>query len=246
MRKLLLLIFSLISWGVFSQTMSFDLGNKAYDNQDYTKAIEFYLSELNSGNTSFQVFYNLGNSYYKNSDIPNSVLYYEKAKLLNPFDEDLIHNLSLANQQVVDKKETIEDVYLKGTKSSVYGFLKSSTYGIICLLLLGFGLIGFLYHFGFKRVSNNGIVFGIVFSVAFVLLVSVSFFGNYVLAPESEGIIMRPTVSVISSPNDQGQKLFSLHEGSKVLILEDNAGWLKVQFTKTKVGWVEAAALQEI
>ena len=74
----------------------------AYEAKQYEVALEHYLA-LNEEMTSAGLLYNIGNCYFKQDQLAASILYYERAKLLAPADEDIENNLKFAQQQVIDQ-----------------------------------------------------------------------------------------------------------------------------------------------
>ena len=55
----------------------------------------------------------------------------------------------------------------------------------------------------------------------------------------TSGIITTPAVTVKSTPADNGNDLFVLHEGSKVEILDSSLKeWCEVSIADGKVGWI--------
>src|SRR5512145_640824 len=69
-------------------------GNQHYMNREYEKAIDCYTRVINMGYSASALYFNLGNAYYKQGDYPLAILYYEKARLLDPVDEDIKENLA--------------------------------------------------------------------------------------------------------------------------------------------------------
>jgi SH3-like domain-containing protein len=93
--------------------------------------------------------------------------------------------------------------------------------------------------------SGSVTVRKITFSTAVVLLL-VTILSN-VCAMQQErfkqthtsGIIISPAVTVKSTPADNGNDLFVLHEGSKVEILDSSLKeWCEVSIADGKVGWI--------
>ena len=85
-----------------------------------------------------------------------------------------------------------------------------------------------------------GFFTGLVFLAVFALSVVFAAQLKKSAATQNQAIIMSPTVTVKSSPNEQSVDLFVLHEGSKVDVLEDSNGWCKVRIANGSVGWLEA------
>ena len=60
-------------------------------------------------------------------------------------------------------------------------------------------------------------------------------------------IVMSPTITVKSTPNESGTDLFVLHEGTKIYI-QDNSmkGWKEIRLEDGKEGWLPASAIEVI
>ena len=79
----------------------------AYEAGKYNDAIAYYEEVASQGYTNFELYYNLGNAYFKANRIPKALLNYERAKKINPTDEDLLFNIELANTFLADKFESL-------------------------------------------------------------------------------------------------------------------------------------------
>jgi tetratricopeptide (TPR) repeat protein len=96
---------------IFSNTQNidnlFEESNDLYTNGDYQNAVQGYLEIVKSGFESAELYFNIGNSFYKLNNIPESNYYYEKAKSISPNDDDILTNLSFAQNLRIDKIETL-------------------------------------------------------------------------------------------------------------------------------------------
>ena len=63
---------------------------------------------------------------------------------------------------------------------------------------------------------------------------------------QQEAIVFSPSKVVKSSPGENGNDLFVLHEGTKVLLLDEVADWGKIQLSDGSIGWIELAAIKNI
>ena len=60
-------------------------------------------------------------------------------------------------------------------------------------------------------------------------------------------IIMAPSITVKSTPNDKGPDLFILHEGHKVMIKDDTMKeWKEIQLEDGNAGWVPVELIEII
>ena len=62
-----------------------------------------------------------------------------------------------------------------------------------------------------------------------------------------DAIVMRPVVSVKSSPSaESSQDLFILHEGTKVEILDQVGSWNNIELADGRQGWMRSADMEII
>ena len=121
MRKwiTLLVFFS----NVFSKDFdeNFNKANNYYNNSKYLESIKIYESILAGGWESSNLYYNLGNSYFRQNQIGQSIWAYNKALKMDPRNEDLIKNLSIAEAKIKDRIILPDEFYFV----KVYGNFKS-------------------------------------------------------------------------------------------------------------------------
>ena len=63
---------------------------------------------------------------------------------------------------------------------------------------------------------------------------------------EKPAIVFSEMVSVKSEPQNDSNSIFTLHEGTKVFILETLNNWKKIQLTDGTEGWIEKTAIREV
>lgn len=60
-------------------------------------------------------------------------------------------------------------------------------------------------------------------------------------------IVTVPSVTVKSTPANNGTDLFILHEGTKVIITDGSMkGWKEIRIADGKEGWIESKQIEEI
>ena len=84
----------------------FHQANDYYQKEKYPEAIGRYLDLVQKGYRDPYIFYNLGNAYFKKGELGRAILFYEKARMLLPRDDDIQKNLAYANSLAIDKIET--------------------------------------------------------------------------------------------------------------------------------------------
>ena len=87
--------------------------NIAYQKLDYETSIRLYEQLIKNKSISEEVYFNLGNSYFKAGNFAKAILNYERAKKLDPDDEDANFNLKIASLKVVDKIEYVPQIFYK-------------------------------------------------------------------------------------------------------------------------------------
>lgn len=66
-----------------------------------------YKEILEAGDHSAALYYNLANSYYRLNQVGESIFYFEKARQLDPKDEDLNINIVFAQNMAIDAVEVL-------------------------------------------------------------------------------------------------------------------------------------------
>ena len=249
-KKNIVFIFLLVSLALFGQNekVLIEEANKEYSQGLYDTAIELYQEIINSGYESSELYYNLGNAYFKIHDLASAILYYEKAKKLDPNDEDINFNLNIANTRIVDKIEPVPELFYVRWWNSLLYALSLDDWAKI-------GLTAFILTFILATIfflSRTIILRKLSFWAGIILLI-ISLF-TFALSNQKynsfrqdhEAVIFTPTITVKSSPNEDSIDLFVLHEGTKVQITDHIGGWYEIKIASGDVGWLKSEDLKTI
>ena len=226
----------------------FHKANIAYQRQDYTSAITSYEKLVKGGHISPEIYYNLGNSYFKTSNVPKAIVNYERARKLVPEDEDVSFNLKIASLKVVDKIEPVPEVFYKRWINTLSASLPSNTWSIflIVMIWLLFAAAGSFFisrSSTWKKVGFISMITCAALAGFFYIMASRSYADAY---EDSQGIITASSVYVKSSPDEKGNDLFILHEGTKVEILDQLNDWKKIRIANGTIGWMKGKELETI
>ena len=251
MRKISFFIIFLLSFVQFVQAESFTKADadKAYQENKYAEAIKMYENILATQGESAVVYYNLGNSYFKEKNMAKAVLNYERALLLNPGDADIRFNLDMARSKTVDQITPATEVFIVTWVNSLTnmqserGWAKIGIVSFICLLV-GLALYIFSKRLFVRKIGFIGAI------ILLVVTVCANFFARQQkneLMDRIGAIVMSPTVTVKSTPDESGTELFVLHEGTKVFV-EDNSmkGWKEIRLEDGNKGWIPTEAIEII
>ena len=223
--------------------------DQAYQENKFAEAIAAYESILETEGESADIYYNLGNCYYKTKNIAKAVLNYERALLLNPGDADIRFNLDLARSKTVDQITPTSEVFIVTWVRDITNLMSEKGWGttaIVSFLLLLAGLA--LYIFGNRIVLKK---IGFIGTVVFLITcVCANCFANGQkdkVVNRTGAIVMSPTITVKSTPNESGTDLFVLHEGTKVYIEDDSMkDWKEIRLEDGKEGWLPTSAIEVI
>lgn len=223
--------------------------DSAYINNDFASAVYLYENILANQGESADIYYNLGNSYYKMDNIAKAIVNYEKALVLNPADGDIRFNLELAQSKTVDKVTPMSEIFLVTWMKNLTDLMSEKGWakmGITTFILMLSMLA--LYFFS-KKIALKKIGFISAVCLLFICVIANIFASSQKNKAESHGeaIIMAPSVTVKSTPNDGGTDLFILHEGHKVTIKDNTMReWKEIQLEDGNVGWVPTSVIEII
>lgn len=223
-------------------------GVEAYTNEDFAQAITHWEKLLASGYYSDKLYYNIGNAWFKEGSIPGAILYFEKALLLKPFNEDYRYNLEIAKSYTIDRFEIVPEVFFMKWYRMVSLVANSNQWAVMSL---GFFIVSlilillylFSLHIGIKKSS---FIAGLVFLFFSIIAISLSYMNHNIKQKHQYAIIYTPVVTGRSSPDLEAKELFVIHEGSKVRIEEQLGEWVEVRLSDGNIGWVLLADVRKV
>jgi tetratricopeptide (TPR) repeat protein len=223
-------------------------GNESYKADNYEMAVQLYQEVLAAGYESSSTYFNLGNSYFKLGQTPDAILFYEKALKLNPSNADIKYNLSIANLQITDKLESLPSTFLQGIWTSIICLISVDSWAWATLISLLISAVMFMLY----RISKTESTKKGSFYISILLLgISITAFvsGSQLkqkMEISSSAIVFTPSLTVKSSPANNSQGLFVIHEGTKVIVLETVDEWYKVSLSDGNTGWIEKETVKDI
>ena len=229
-------------------------GNKAlmadvyYSQGQYKEAAALYQQMVDSGYQSAVIYYNMGNAYYKLDDIPSALLYYEKAHKLAPADDDINFNIRFANLKTTDKIDEAPQFFLANWWQAFILSFSVSTLSVlsILLVLLGSGIL-IVYFFttsvAIKKSSfySSVTLFLLGAILIFMAVMQVDYFSSH-----RQAIVFSSAATVKSGPVDKSNTLFVIHDGTKVNVLDNSNGWIKIRLANGNEGWINGTDVKDI
>jgi tetratricopeptide (TPR) repeat protein len=226
----------------------FNKGNELFKKNQFDSAIVCYQKIIETGYESADVYFNMGNAFFKTKDLSKCILYYEKARKLNPNDDEINFNLQLAQTMIVDKINILPDFFLKQWLYSIINLQTSDNWaywGIVSFILT---LIFLLIYLISKSLGLKKTFFWLS---ALTLLIAVfSFAESYkqkkLYEAHDTAIVQTASVTIKSSPDEKGNDLFVIHEGSKVTIIDEVGEWREIKISDGNKGWLKLSDIELI
>ncbi len=251
MKYKITLLFLLFLSIICSATEVEDLiqrGNALYQKNQFEEATVAYEKVLSYGYESNELYYNLGNSYFRLGKLGYSILNYEKALKLAPSDEDIIHNLAIANSRTIDKIEVLPKLFFVRWFESLINLFSVNGWVYFLYFLLILLLVAAAVYFVINKIiiQKWAFILGNVILGLFVL--SLVFFGLR-LHQDSQftnAVVVEQAVTVKASPDASSNDAFIIHEGLKIQIDDKVGDWYKIRLADGKIGWLHDSEIKII
>lgn len=229
-----------------------------YNNDKYAKALELYLQAATEEGTSSDLFYNIGNTYYRMGDLGNAVLYYERALVLNPSNEDAEINLEFVNSKIQTRLSEeksfvvhVIDTFIESLTSNEWATIASITF---VLLIAGILLYVFSSVVTLRKVGFFG--GGVMLVVSIVSLMSAFTVKSRVEAHD-KAVVLSPSVTLSTVPRipkGKAEEAFILTAGNKVTVVDsvENINgekaemWYEVKADDTHRAWLKKEHIERI
>ncbi|RME16375.1 MAG: tetratricopeptide repeat protein, partial [Bacteroidetes bacterium] len=207
--------------------------------KNYSESIQLYYQLIQDKYYSAELYYNLGNAYYKNNQLGKAILYYEKAKKLNPSDNDIQHNLKLAYSKTIDKIETKDNFFVEITKNNFLNRLNTNILAYVSIALSVFAAVFFGLFLFFSTHKKTYIILTIIFILTSLIAYGVGLLAQSHQQANDFAIVTAKESKVTNEPLPDAITKFKLHEGTKVKVLQKVDNFILVRLDNGTEGWVE-------
>jgi hypothetical protein len=230
-------------------TESAALYNRAgdlYRQGKFREALDIYEQLIKRNIKDPDLYYNASNAAWRLNLTGKSVLYLERSLKLDPSDRDALANLAFINSRKQDKETP--------PMNAVTAFLENSYEQIninsaalwsglafALMMLFSIGLIFFGGWFRFALITAISVC-GFLFLASTAVLVDKVHHDS----TETKAVIMAGEVDVYSGPGAENIHIFTIHEGTKVLIERSQNSWDLIRLKSGVGGWMAADSLQAI
>jgi len=247
-KLIFILLLSLTNLFSFNDVDSvFNQSNNLYNANSFEQAIDGYKSILNKDINNGILYYNIGNCYYRLNDLGYARLFYEKAKLYNPTDRDVLHNIELVKAQLIDDIKNIPQFFLVKIINDINVKLNSSQWAYVVILALYLNLIFFLLFFFSKSVDARVNSLRSLLITIPILLITVFFliYSNFDNKYDT-AVLVDSNAYVKTAPSMEADDYFIIHEGVKFQLIDEVDNWSRVLLSDGKDGWISNSTFLKI
>lgn len=250
MKKYILLftlIFQFVSANDSNDAI-FKKANDLYKKENYEQALQTFETIIKNGNESAGLYFNIANCYYKLGKVAPSIYNYEKALLLNPDDEAIKTNLSFAQKMAIDDIKIVPEVGFKKMVKEFTSKLHYDTWAWMAVCIGFLSLLSFLgYYFGNTVfLKRTFFTLFLLFLVGIGVTVSAAFLQKKYDSNYNPAIVFAEITTLKSEPKNSSEDVVTLHEGTKVLVLETLGNWKQVELSDKTKAWIDKEAIREV
>ena len=242
--KKVLFLFLMIANSITAQSVDslFTTANELYKNGSFEAAIEKYKKIESENAISPELYLNLGNAYYKINKVGPTIYYYEKALKIDPLNTDVKNNLVFAKRLALDNIEEIPKTFFTQFNENYFQKLSYDTWAVIVVVFSFLASVLFLlFYFAHTPIKKR--FYFTTSSISFIVLIFTLFitYSQYNQTKnKKEAIVFAEKTAVRNAPTLNSDEVFTIHEGTKVIVLDAIDNWKKIKLIDGKLGWIIA------
>jgi tetratricopeptide (TPR) repeat protein len=235
MRNLTIILL-FISSSCFGSDSIFSEANKEYDKENYKLAIDKYQDIISDSLESAELYFNIGNCYYKLQDYANSIFFYEKSLLIKNDFDDALENIELVKIKIVDKSEKMPSLFYLDWLESIKNIQNIENWKTTSIILITISLLFFLISIiGKFRLRN----FAFIFLCLSLICLFITYYAVNNRIDKKQAIIFSNSSEVMSAPSENSTNLFTIHLGTKVLLIDKIGNWHNIKLENGNKGWIK-------
>lgn len=252
MRRILLILIILVA-GILSlagQTPGdrYKQAGELYGSGDYSGAAAIYRKLWEEGYRSEDLLYNAGNAFFKSGDNASAIIFYERAKLLAPADEDIDYNLQIARSRITDRFESVPELFFVRWFDFLSLLASTNAWAVAAFLMFAAALVLALVFLTKARARGRLLSFWLSLAslILAILMVSLAVRNNSLVNHNRKAVITCSIVTGRSAPGETGNELFVLHSGTTVTVEQELGAYLEVRLPDGNKGWIGSSCMEKI
>lgn len=224
----------------------FARANGYFDTQEYDLALRDNLKLIEAGYHSASLYYNIGNCYFKQGELGYAILYYLRAKRLNPNDDDINANLAFARQFMPTR---MEGVKINPITTFFNMIITPFTMNFMLWTASIMFILFILYLVGFVFYQYRGFYINLTAYCLFVLVLVTSGLAGYKYRKEfmtQNGVVVTAEAEIYSAPSENSDLEFTGGFGLTFEIKKLIDDYYLVIFENKRKGWIKKENIEII
>lgn len=219
-----------------------------YSSGDYSGAAAIYRLLHDEGYRSADLLYNAGNAFFKTGDYASAILFYERARLISPADEDINYNLQIARSRVTDRFTTVPELFFVRWYDFLALTASTNTWAVAALILFIVALLCAVIFLTKARARGRLVSFWIALAALFLsaLMISLAIRNDSLVNNNKKAVIMCSITTGRSAPGEGSSELFVIHSGTTVTVEQELGDFIEVRLPDGNKGWIKGDCLEKI
>ena len=217
-----------------------------YREGNFIEALRSYEELIQQGIINPDLFYNASNAAYRSGSTGKAILYLERTIKLAPSDRDALDNLRYLNSIKKDNEPSNSNIILAFLARRYHNVNvnHAALWSAISFALAMFAAIGAFFSINWKRL----VFAGVLIFIGVIFLISTGIFVQKVHhdITVAEAIIMSEEANAYSGPGVENTHIFTIHEGTKVIIERGQNSWNLIRLKSGAGGWIKSDNMERI
>ncbi|NGP87438.1 SH3 domain-containing protein [Fodinibius halophilus] len=242
---LLVLLFSCtlsVSHAQQSPQAIFDRANNELNDGNYSKALSLYKTLEAQNDYSGALFLNMGIAYQRIDSLGMSKYYLFKASRFEETEEKAIKSLEFLESQFSHQSAVLPKFPWDVATDWLRHNIGASTILLIGIIFLNLGILAFVSHWFFDWYPNYLRLSGLSTLILSLLLITCSFYTDYVSNRYSKAVMVTDKVPVVEQPDNNAPLVSQAFEGYTFTVdhyrSQSTEGWSYVRMSNGLYGWI--------
>lgn len=234
---------------------SLDSAAVLYDRHLYNDALAAMLQVEQQGSSSSALCYNIGATYYRLNNMPLAVTYFERARLLDPGNDDAVQALAITRErgQIADDAFATDHYMIATFKRWMFSHAGDTyaTWAVVAFIVMLAAVALFLLsdRVALRKLGFFGALTALVACVALNVMASTV---NDVAHHHRFAVISQQGGKISAAPravNDSADVVLTLKPGTRVLLIDsvttDSVRWYAIEHPRATArrGWLPSTAV---
>jgi hypothetical protein len=214
----------------------FVLANTAYQEGNYSRAVELYSSLTAQGFDDGRIHYDLGNAYLRNGELGRAIASYLRSRARRPRDEDVQANLKFARKST---KDDIAPPEPPAVVSTLFFWHFRLSHRDLALAVLTANLLFWGVWLGRAFRRDSEVLRWLLILLLIVLLALVGSLIVHVFFDQPVAVVVPQELDAFTAPDSESIVRFKLHAGTELRVQDKRQGWVRIALPDGQQAWIE-------